>query len=83
VLWLPREVKVDIVYRGMEVHNTHHYSNFKLFRVESTIKAGGGNYYGLITRSLVQPGWFGDSADILPTRCRRYVVHLIIGHYTT
>jgi len=37
-LWLPRDVKVDVVYRGLEVCNNHHYSNFKLFRVESTIK---------------------------------------------
>jgi hypothetical protein len=41
VLWLPREVTVMLVYRGTHVRNTHHYSNFKLFRVESTIKPGG------------------------------------------
>ena len=40
-LWLPREVTVEVVYRGIEVRNTHHYSNFKLFRVESTIKPAG------------------------------------------
>lgn len=37
VLWLPRDVKVDMVSQGAAVHNTHHYSNFKLFRVESRI----------------------------------------------
>jgi len=41
VLWLPRDVKVEIVYRGAGVRNTHQYSNFKLFRVESTIKPAG------------------------------------------
>ena len=41
VLWLPREVTVEAVYRGLKVRNTHHYANFKLFRVESTIKPGG------------------------------------------
>jgi hypothetical protein len=39
-LWLPRDVKVVIYYRGILARNTHHYSNFKLFRVESTIKPG-------------------------------------------
>jgi len=38
VLWLPRDVTVTVVYRGTEIRNTHHYSNFKLFRVESAIK---------------------------------------------
>jgi hypothetical protein len=38
VLWLPREVTVVTSYRGTQVRNTHRYSNFKLFRVESTIK---------------------------------------------
>jgi hypothetical protein len=38
VLWLPRNVKVWVLYRGVVVRNTHQYSNFKLFRVESTIK---------------------------------------------
>lgn len=41
VIWLPRDVQVEILYRGMRVCNTHHYTNFKLFRVESTIKPGG------------------------------------------
>ena len=41
VLWLPREVTVEAVYRGLKVRNTHQYANFKLFRVESTIKPGG------------------------------------------
>ena len=38
VLWLPREVIVVTNYRGIWLSNTHHYSDFKLFRVESTIK---------------------------------------------
>jgi hypothetical protein len=38
VLWLPRDVTVVTNYRGTWYSNTHHYSNFKLFRVESTIK---------------------------------------------
>jgi len=41
VLWLPSDVEVEIFYRSIAIHNTHHYSNFKLFRVESTIKPGG------------------------------------------
>jgi hypothetical protein len=41
VLWLPRDVTVEIDYHDLEISNTHHYSNFKLFRVESTIKTGG------------------------------------------
>ena len=40
VLWLPREVTVEIDYHDVEIRNTHLYSNFKLFRVESTIKTG-------------------------------------------
>jgi hypothetical protein len=40
VLWLPRDVTVGVFYRGIQIRNTHHYSNFKLFRVESTIKPG-------------------------------------------
>jgi hypothetical protein len=38
VLWLPRDVTDVLVFRGKQVRNTHHYSNFKLFRVDSTIK---------------------------------------------
>ena len=38
VLWLPRDVMVVIDHRGVRFRNTHHYSNFKLFRVDSTIK---------------------------------------------
>jgi hypothetical protein len=38
VLWLPRDVTVVTNFRGIWFNNTHHYSNFKLFRVESTIK---------------------------------------------
>jgi hypothetical protein len=41
VLWLPRDVKVWALYQGVAIRNTHHYTNFKLFRVESTIKPGG------------------------------------------
>jgi hypothetical protein len=41
MFWLPRDVTVEMVYRGVPVRNTHHYSNFKLFRVESTIKPVG------------------------------------------
>lgn len=37
-LWLPRDVRVDAIFRGLKIRNTHHYSNYKLFRVESTIK---------------------------------------------
>jgi len=37
-LWLPYDVLVEALFRGLEVHNTHHYANYKLFRVESTIK---------------------------------------------
>jgi len=37
-LWLPREVSVEGLCQGVYFHNTHHYSNFKLFRVESTVK---------------------------------------------
>ena len=40
-LWLPRDVVVEAAYRDLRVRNTHHYSNFKLFRVESTIKPAG------------------------------------------
>jgi hypothetical protein len=41
VLWLPRDVTVVIGYRRVQFRNTHRYSNFKLFRVDSTIKSGG------------------------------------------
>ncbi len=37
-LWLPRDVTVTILFRNEYFRNTHRYSNFKLFRVESTIK---------------------------------------------
>ncbi len=36
-LWLPGDVSVEIEYQGAQFLNTHHYSNFKLFRVASTI----------------------------------------------
>jgi hypothetical protein len=38
VLWLPRDVEVRVHFRDIDVRNIHHYSDFKLFRVESTIK---------------------------------------------
>jgi hypothetical protein len=38
VLRLPRDVTVVTSYRGTRVRNTHQYFDFKLFRVESTIK---------------------------------------------
>jgi len=37
-LWLPREVRVTIFFRGFVFRNTHRYSKIELFRVESTIK---------------------------------------------
>jgi uncharacterized protein (DUF433 family) len=40
-LWLPRDVTVEAIDQGIRARNTHHYSNFKLFRVESTIKPTG------------------------------------------
>jgi hypothetical protein len=38
MLWLPRDVTVVNCYRDHWFRNTHHYSNFKLFRVDSRIK---------------------------------------------
>jgi hypothetical protein len=38
VLWLPHEVTVIIHYRGAFFRNTHRYSKYKVFRVQSTIK---------------------------------------------
>jgi hypothetical protein len=38
-LWMPRDVKVELLYEGVKTHNLHQYSNFRLFRSESTIKA--------------------------------------------
>jgi hypothetical protein len=38
VLWLPAVVEAEDLYRGIKVRNIHHYSDVKLFRVESTIK---------------------------------------------
>lgn len=37
-LWLPCDVMVMLDFRGTQVRDTHRYSNFKLFRVESTVK---------------------------------------------
>ena len=41
VLWLPRDVGGEVVYGAMWGRNTYHYTSFKLFRVESTIKPVG------------------------------------------
>jgi hypothetical protein len=37
-LWLPRDVTVRGIFRRVLFTNTHHYSDYKLFRVESTIE---------------------------------------------
>lgn len=37
-LWVPHKVTVFVHYRGALLLNTHLYSNYKLFRVESAIK---------------------------------------------
>ena len=37
VLWLPRDVTVEAIDHDVKARNTHHYFNYKLFRVESTI----------------------------------------------
>ena len=37
-LWLPRDVMVMLDFRGTKVRNTHRYSHYMLFRVESTNK---------------------------------------------
>ncbi len=37
-LWLPREVVVTIEWRGQLFRNYHHYSDFKLFKVETEEK---------------------------------------------
>ena len=37
-VWAPRDVAVTILFQGRKVQNTHRYSNFQLFRVESAIK---------------------------------------------
>ena len=36
-LWLPRDVTVEAIDHDVKARNTHHYFNYKLFRVESTI----------------------------------------------
>ena len=38
MVWMPREATVETHCRGYKVRNTHEYSNFQLFRVESIIK---------------------------------------------
>lgn len=37
-VWLPRDVSVFVICGRLYAHNTHHYSNYKLFSVESQIK---------------------------------------------
>jgi hypothetical protein len=37
-VWVPHDVSVTILFRGEMIQNTHRYSNFQLFRVESTVK---------------------------------------------
>jgi len=37
-VWVPRDVTVTILFQGGVVQNIHRYSNFQLFRVESTVK---------------------------------------------
>lgn len=36
--WLPQRVEVTILFAGMVYQNTHSYSNYKLFRVETRIR---------------------------------------------
>ncbi len=38
--WLPREVTVTVAWNGKRMRNTHGYSNFKIFNVESSQKLG-------------------------------------------
>ena len=38
--WLPREVKVSVVWNGKSLRNEHEYSDFKLFSVGATEKIG-------------------------------------------
>jgi hypothetical protein len=38
--WLPRQVKVSVVWNGRSLMNTHEYSDFKLFNVGATQKIG-------------------------------------------
>jgi len=39
-LWLPADATVVGTFQGVTFHNKHHYSDFKLFGVGSTIKPG-------------------------------------------
>ena len=39
-LWLPESVDVYLQYQGHFIHNYHHYTNFKLFWVGTSEKAG-------------------------------------------
>jgi tetratricopeptide (TPR) repeat protein len=35
VLWLPRDVSVAVQWNGNDFRNTHHYSNYRIFKVET------------------------------------------------
>jgi hypothetical protein len=37
-LWLPLDVTLSVIYDGQQFRNVHHYSNYRLFAVQSTIK---------------------------------------------
>jgi len=37
-VWVPHDVTVTTLYQGRKAQNTHRYSNFQIFRVESTLK---------------------------------------------
>ena len=41
VLWLPKEVEVKVDYGNYKFANRHTYSDYRLFRAKSIIKAGG------------------------------------------
>ncbi len=38
--WLPREVTVSVAWNGRHLRNSHHYTNFKVFNVDSTQRLG-------------------------------------------
>lgn len=40
VFWLPREVTVSVDWNGKSLRNKHEYSDFKLFNVGASQKAG-------------------------------------------
>lgn len=37
-LWLPLDATVSVIYDGQQFRNVHHYSNYRLFAAQSTIK---------------------------------------------